>query len=701
MRSVAKIYPVVAPNVIRPRRIAGHEPACRLTIRRLSLLVALTGCAPRSEDASPPHRGLGHQIARGLLSRRTARRRGPRPRKPMRLWVPYVVGDLYGAPNAGELAPVALKPDLSFMLDLNKSHESLATALVPTEFSQKWMTIEPAAARIARLSPFVLPDRWHRAGRRERVVRRRHRHASSCSIYIDRPARIRGEIVHEGRNLQLGHRREGSGVRLDLSSRGSSGVLPAWPVPAAGAPAVLARECPNCLASKWYFPRADPSITREREPCNEPYSWQSPVLPRQPPFSPHARRKSPHRRRRSPKRPSLQAPHDHRSGQVPDPAAGRPRSSPPTRPRMCSTARSGSTARTTIDAGIPQRRPRQPLRHARLPAPSTRQHRRHGHGSPRRARHQGRAVGRPPDVGAGRRGEGRQVLPVLPGEGQAGRVPHRRRPWATTPRARSRRSPKPIKNSFSMDPAVFKDDDGKYYMYFGGLWGGQLQNWKSGEYKAERRCAAGGRQARAAAEDRAPRQEHARVRREAEGREDRRRERQAAAVQDHDRRFFEASWVHKYKGNYYFSYSTGDTHFIAYAMGKSPYGPFTYKGRILEPVLGWTNHHSIVEVDGKWYLFYHDTPGVERRNHLRNVKQPIELTTTTTARSRPIDPYPGRSAGGASRARPAPAAAPPRPQPPTEEWGHSSFASKRGRDLRVRPFSSGGPRRMGLSSASS
>ena len=28
-----------------------------------------------------------------------------------------------------------------------------------------------------------------------------------------------------------------------------------------------------------------------------------------------------------------------------------------------------------------------------------------------------------------------------------------------------------------MDPSVFKDDDGSYYMYFGGIWGGQLQRW--------------------------------------------------------------------------------------------------------------------------------------------------------------------------------------------------------------------------------
>ena len=33
----------------------------------------------------------------------------------------------------------------------------------------------------------------------------------------------------------------------------------------------------------------------------------------------------------------------------------------------------------------------------------------------------------------------------------------------------------PIRGSFSIDPCVFKDDDGQIYTYFGGLWGGQLQ----------------------------------------------------------------------------------------------------------------------------------------------------------------------------------------------------------------------------------
>jgi hypothetical protein len=78
--------------------------------------------------------------------------------------------------------------------------------------------------------------------------------------------------------------------------------------------------------------------------------------------------------------------------------------------------------------------------------------------------------------------------------------------------------------------------------------------------------------------------------------------------------------VHRYNGKYYLSYSTGDTHFIVYATSESPYGPFTYQGRILEPVLGWTSHHSIVEFDGQWYLFYHDAQLSGGQTHLRNMK---------------------------------------------------------------------------------
>lgn len=73
--------------------------------------------------------------------------------------------------------------------------------------------------------------------------------------------------------------------------------------------------------------------------------------------------------------------------------------------------------------------------------------------------------------------------------------------------------------------------------------------------------------------------------------------------------FFEASWVHKREGKYYLSYSnspfTGHQPEIVYAMADNPLGPYEYKGRILGPVSSGTNHHSIVQFKGDWYLFYH------------------------------------------------------------------------------------------------
>ncbi len=69
--------------------------------------------------------------------------------------------------------------------------------------------------------------------------------------------------------------------------------------------------------------------------------------------------------------------------------------------------------------------------------------------------------------------------------------------------------------------------------------------------------------------------------------------------------FFEAVWMHKYNGKYYLSYSGKDQ--ILYGMSDSPYGPFTYKGVILDKVNSLTNHHSIVNYKGNWYLFYHNS----------------------------------------------------------------------------------------------
>jgi hypothetical protein len=89
--------------------------------------------------------------------------------------------------------------------------------------------------------------------------------------------------------------------------------------------------------------------------------------------------------------------------------------------------------------------------------------------------------------------------------------------------------------------------------------------------------------------------------------------------------------VHKFNGKYYFSYSTGDTHFICYAEGDNPYGPFTFKGKVLEPVVGWTNHHSIVEYKDQWYLFYHCSAISGGHTQLRGIKfTPLQIAEDGT-----------------------------------------------------------------------
>jgi hypothetical protein len=180
-----------------------------------------------------------------------------------------------------------------------------------------------------------------------------------------------------------------------------------------------------------------------------------------------------------------------------------------------------------------------------------------------------------------------------------------------------------IEGSYSIDPASFVDQDNEAYLYFGGIWGGQLQCWQTpGQFDPAWQ---GPQELSGDVQALMPRV--AKLSSDMHTFTETPRELIILAPEtgeplkadDHERRFFEAAWMHKYKGKYYFSYSTGDTHFLVYATGDSPYGPFTYQGRILEPVQGWTTHHSIVEHEGKWFLFYHDT-SLSGKNHLRCVK---------------------------------------------------------------------------------
>ena len=202
-----------------------------------------------------------------------------------------------------------------------------------------------------------------------------------------------------------------------------------------------------------------------------------------------------------------------------------------------------------------------------------------------------------------------------------------------------RAEPEAIRGSFSIDPAVFTDEDGASYMYFGGIWGGQLQRWDSGRYDPEGSKTDLMRDDEPALRPKVARLtddmlQFAEAPRDVEILDE---QGQPLLGGDHDRRFFEAAWLHKHGGQYYLSYSTGDTHYLVYATSSSPYGPFTYRGRILEPVQGWTTHHSILKVGGQWYLFYHDTH-LSDRTHLRSAKV-TELTHCADGTIEVIDPF--------------------------------------------------------------
>ena len=84
--------------------------------------------------------------------------------------------------------------------------------------------------------------------------------------------------------------------------------------------------------------------------------------------------------------------------------------------------------------------------------------------------------------------------------------------------------------------------------------------------------------------------------------------------------FFEAPSIRKVGENYYFIYSSIVMHELCYAVSKEPDKGFAYGGVIVsnsdlhidtykpaeKPMAyGANNHGSILEINGKWYIFYH------------------------------------------------------------------------------------------------
>lgn len=102
-------------------------------------------------------------------------------------------------------------------------------------------------------------------------------------------------------------------------------------------------------------------------------------------------------------------------------------------------------------------------------------------------------------------------------------------------------------------------------------------------------------------------------------------------VTEEEHFFHEGSSMRKIGDTYYYVYADmerGKPTALGYSTGKSPLGPFTYRGIIIDNAecdpASWNNHGSIECVNGQWYVFYHRcSRGVQQ--HRRLCIEPITI----------------------------------------------------------------------------
>jgi hypothetical protein len=131
--------------------------------------------------------------------------------------------------------------------------------------------------------------------------------------------------------------------------------------------------------------------------------------------------------------------------------------------------------------------------------------------------------------------------------------------------------PKPIEGPIGIDPCVLIDKDGSAYLYYslGGIFVAKLKdNMVELDSKPQR------------------------------------------IANLPETGLIEGPFAFERNGIYYLTYPhvANKTERLEYAIGKSPMGPFTVTGVIMDESASgcWTNHHSLVEYKGQWHLFYHD-----------------------------------------------------------------------------------------------
>ena len=137
-----------------------------------------------------------------------------------------------------------------------------------------------------------------------------------------------------------------------------------------------------------------------------------------------------------------------------------------------------------------------------------------------------------------------------------------------------------------IDPAIFEDDDGQVYMYFGTRvpkvvklgddlvsLASDITDIKINDFPAD----------------------------------------------DAKKQYGEAPYLHKHEGLYYFTFSTGWPGQIVYATGASPIGPFQYRGVIIDYLDISTNHQAILVDGNNSYIFYHDNIKQGGGDHRRSI----------------------------------------------------------------------------------
>lgn len=185
----------------------------------------------------------------------------------------------------------------------------------------------------------------------------------------------------------------------------------------------------------------------------------------------------------------------------------------------------------------------------------------------------------------------------------------------------SKDNPKATEGILAFDPAVFIDDDGKVYGYWGfeKSWGAELDPNTMATVK----------EGTQAVEDMVSNKN-----------------------QEGIFRFFEASSIRKIKDKYVFIYSRwtaegefglpGTNYTLAYAYADKPLGPYTYGGTIIDgrgrdtdadgntihtATAGGNTHGSIVEINGQWYVVYHRQTGLNEYSRQAMVA-PINVYVT-------------------------------------------------------------------------